>query len=603
MSSRFALLAVLLLAGCAHDSLPPVGERDSTAPAAVRDLHAAAIDSVSVRLDWTAPGDDGAMGAASRYAVRWADTDTNSWEAMTELAGVPVPRSAGSRETLLVRDRYPGTTYRFILRAFDEANNESPPSDTAQARTPGGDRTPPSAVTDLAAVRVTETSVTLRWTAPGDDGQLGTATRYDLRYATFYVDENYGWDQATIVAGVPAPSAAGAVQEFTITGLRTQFPCYVFALRTVDDAGLVSPVSNRAKAGTPGPEDTHWWDGFAPAPAGQGLDGDVYTLFVHDGELIAGGSFHRAGTVLAENVAAWNGSSWRSLGGGLDGPVRALCEYQGDLVAGGSFSASGGDSPSVVCWRDGRWETLGPGPAWGVDALAVWGGALYATESSGRILGWDGGVWTQLPTPPVDPPLTWGVSQGRLYLGGCPGQYGADSLCYMVRYLGSGWGPVCVTGMAVPLPGAELPCVRAMRDDGERLLIGASEDAGACFRAVALYDGEVFRSLDPPFRYPNPITDNGPSVNALAIWRDRQVVAGWFFTGTQDEPSTSVLCLDGDTWRPLASGIGRSEPEFDYTGLYGVVHALAEYQGSLYAGGSFQWAGARPSSGIARWDE
>ncbi len=46
------------------------------------------------------------------------------------------------------------------------------------------DTTPPAAVSNLSCSNLTTTSVQLNWTAPGDDGNTGTATTYDIRYST-----------------------------------------------------------------------------------------------------------------------------------------------------------------------------------------------------------------------------------------------------------------------------------------------------------------------------------------------------------------------------------------------------------------------------------
>ena len=47
-----------------------------------------------------------------------------------------------------------------------------------------GDTTAPAQTTTLAAGSHTTGSVTLTWTAPGDDGISGRATRYDIRYSS-----------------------------------------------------------------------------------------------------------------------------------------------------------------------------------------------------------------------------------------------------------------------------------------------------------------------------------------------------------------------------------------------------------------------------------
>ncbi len=85
-------------------------------------------------------------------------------------------------------------------------------------------------------------SVSLVWTAPGDDSLTGTATQYDLRVATSPIDETT-WDTATPVASVPAPLPAGTTQRTVVHGL-TQGVTYWFAIRTVDEAGNWSALSN-----------------------------------------------------------------------------------------------------------------------------------------------------------------------------------------------------------------------------------------------------------------------------------------------------------------------------------------------------------------------
>ena len=87
-------------------------------------------------------------------------------------------------------------------------------------------------------------SITLTWTAPGDDGNYGTAREYDIRYSTTMITED-NWDKATQVAGEPTPRPAGTVESCTIAALLSG-TLYFFAVRTVDDAMNWSPLSNIA---------------------------------------------------------------------------------------------------------------------------------------------------------------------------------------------------------------------------------------------------------------------------------------------------------------------------------------------------------------------
>jgi subtilisin family serine protease len=103
--------------------------------------------------------------------------------------------------------------------------------------------TPPNAVADLAASDPSFSAVTLSWTAPGDDGAApGTAATYDIRYSTALIDAG-NFDAAAPVPDEPAPLPFGSAQTFRVRGLASA-QTYYFALRTTDDFGNVSTISN-----------------------------------------------------------------------------------------------------------------------------------------------------------------------------------------------------------------------------------------------------------------------------------------------------------------------------------------------------------------------
>jgi len=110
------------------------------------------------------------------------------------------------------------------------------------------DTTPPANVTDLAVSAATTNSLTLTWTAPGDDGNNGTAAEYDIRYATSNID-NETWEFAIQATGEPAPRPAGSNETFVVGGL-TPATTYYFALKTGDDAGNWANLSNIAHGAT-----------------------------------------------------------------------------------------------------------------------------------------------------------------------------------------------------------------------------------------------------------------------------------------------------------------------------------------------------------------
>ena len=141
---------------------------DTVPPATVQDLTASLIGDREVELTWTAPGDDGSEGTAMEYDMRIvADLPSGyDWEDGSPLQDVPMPGSAGVLETLRVEDLGNGTAYAFAVRTRDEVR-WSGWSNVAQIETP--DLIPPGTVTNLAAAYAGGHSVTVTWTATGDD--------------------------------------------------------------------------------------------------------------------------------------------------------------------------------------------------------------------------------------------------------------------------------------------------------------------------------------------------------------------------------------------------------------------------------------------------
>src|SRR6267142_4729784 len=75
-----------------------------------------------------------------------------------------------------------------------------------------------------------DSSIVLQWTAPGDDGIVGRASSYDLRYRTVNVtgtDTLSWWNSATQAAGEPAPGVAGVTDSLRIRGLQPLTTYYV----------------------------------------------------------------------------------------------------------------------------------------------------------------------------------------------------------------------------------------------------------------------------------------------------------------------------------------------------------------------------------------
>ncbi len=225
---------------------------DTVAPAAVDDLLDSAITTSTVTIEWTSPGDDDNTGTASVYDIRYQEGDSTvpfDFPTAGTVDGEPTPQLAGSTQSMTISDLVAATDYQIAMVTRDEADNQSSLSNILYIRTASTpDTIAPAAVSDLSIATMTDNSITLEWTAPGDDGSVGTASAYDLRYST---DPGPGFDfaSATQVSGLDAPSVAGSAEQMTVTGL-DQETTYRFALITRDEAGNESPVSNIPSATT-----------------------------------------------------------------------------------------------------------------------------------------------------------------------------------------------------------------------------------------------------------------------------------------------------------------------------------------------------------------
>lgn len=110
------------------------------------------------------------------------------------------------------------------------------------------DSIPPSAISNLSSVSAGYNSVTLGWTAKGDDGDIGKASAYDIRYSTTSIND-LNWDYAIKAAGEPKPQAAGSSETFKVAGLAAG-SAYYFAIKSIDNVANVSALSNIAFATT-----------------------------------------------------------------------------------------------------------------------------------------------------------------------------------------------------------------------------------------------------------------------------------------------------------------------------------------------------------------
>ncbi len=192
------------------------------------------------------------------------------------------------------------------------------------------DNIPPAKVTDLAVTSRSSTSLTLTWTAPGDDGLVGTASQYDIRYSTSSIDTEASWDVATVVSAPPTPQAPGSTETFTVTGI-SPGTRYYFALKTADEVPNWSDLSNSPLGIT----------SSAPSGGGSPVEGEL------TGQTSLWGKINSSG-VITENVTAESFDELLTLT--IDKGTTALTRYSVPLKWIGMYQAKVSPSPPEAAY-------------------------------------------------------------------------------------------------------------------------------------------------------------------------------------------------------------------------------------------------------------
>ncbi len=241
-----AVLAALSLT-CSKDN-PQAPDTTHTAvvdtipPCAITDLMVKQETSNSLVLLWSAPGDDGVSGRASRYDIRYSTSPINelNWDSAARASGIPAPQEAKKIESFAVKGLASAKSYHVAIKSYDEEENESPLSNCPVGTTKS-ESMPPSAIMDLEARALNESEILLTWTAPGDDGLVGTASRYDIRYEKYIL--GFDWQSADTVSGEAHPKSGGEPDSLIITGLNPD-DSFLFAMKSYDDMANESDLSN-----------------------------------------------------------------------------------------------------------------------------------------------------------------------------------------------------------------------------------------------------------------------------------------------------------------------------------------------------------------------
>jgi hypothetical protein len=175
-------------------------------------------------------------------AVNWNNINSN----IPDTWNTGKVSTAGNNSTYGGPALLRGTTYFWKARTWDEYDSIGAycGAQSFQLR----DSTPPAAVADLSASTGTvDGSVLLSWTAPGDDGTVGSFSgMYFVQSSTFNSANNWKKASAQVIIST-GNVVPGRAQKYNVRGL-TPRVTYYLCLWTADESGNASAKSNNPRA-------------------------------------------------------------------------------------------------------------------------------------------------------------------------------------------------------------------------------------------------------------------------------------------------------------------------------------------------------------------
>ncbi len=270
----------------------------------------------------------------------------------------------------------------------------------------------------------------------------------------------------------------------------------------------------------------------------------------------------------------------------------AIARHNGGLVANATslrLCGSGIGNDWMGEWDGTGWNAIGPTPDPPIDVLYSHGGALYAGGRFSDIYNQVGGnaiarlangAWEPLSTR-LNAQVRCATNVGNaLYIGGDFTDTGGQALGRVAYHDGVQWRPY----------GTFNGSVYSMRYYASNPTFGGSLVVSGNFTSVSGVSANRIAQYNTTTGTFQPMGSglNGAALAMLPInvsFNRNDLIVGGAFTS----PGACIARWSQGAWQTMGLGMN------------GNVHALALYNGSIYAGGTFTTAGGTSAFRLARW--
>ncbi|OHD12846.1 MAG: hypothetical protein A2Y41_01970 [Spirochaetes bacterium GWB1_36_13] len=313
---------------------------DSTAPTVgTPGLTAGSVSATGLTVNWTAAADDATGSSNLEYLVYISTSDNISTVADAEANGTAVGSYASGITSQAITGLSNNTTYYYTVVVKDAAGNKS--IYTKNSQTTANDTIVPTVGTPaLTSSSVTQTGLTVNWTAASDTVYAANTLQYQVCYSTAGFTNDVTTAKTKTCTGYETNMTTKA-----LTGL-TAGTTYYYTVLVKDGSGNESVYTQTSKT----------TDGIMVSAfdSAAGADDSVFAVAVQsDGKVIIGGSFLNYRGTAINRIARINTDGTLdtsfTVGTGFDNAVyELLIQSDGKILVGGYFTTYNGTTVNYL---------------------------------------------------------------------------------------------------------------------------------------------------------------------------------------------------------------------------------------------------------------